>query len=93
MLATPVVQVSLSKSVYEQPKETKTEVNIKKLPKEVRLDITKSYNGAEITKAYKTFVDGEHTGYLVEAKKGKQTWEVQYDLEGNPENRVTPLGI
>ncbi len=74
----------------EQEKETKEEINVKKLPKEVTFDITKNYNGAEILEAYKTYVDGDFTGYLVEAKKGDRKWSITYDAKGNPKNKVTP---
>lgn len=78
---------------FEQAKETKKEINVKKLPKEVTLDITENQNGATILKAYETYIDGEKNGYEVEIKKGNREATLTYDLKGNPVNRITPLKI
>lgn len=90
LLAISVKDVIKTSATFEQAKETKEEINVKKLPKEVTFDITKNYNGAEILKAYKTYIDGEFTGYLVEAKKGDRKWSITYDEKGNAKNKVTP---
>jgi hypothetical protein len=84
---------SVTLTTEEQAEETKKEINVKKLPKEITLDITENHNGATILKAYETFVDGEKTGYLVEIKKVNREATLTYDIKGNPVNRVTPQKI
>lgn len=74
----------------EQQKIKRVEIADKEIPAEARKDIIDKYHGAVILKAYKEMSDGEHIGYLVEIKKGPKTWDVRYDINGNPINKVKP---
>ena len=73
-----------------EQKAEKVEIKHKEIPKEVRMDITDKYHGAEILMAYKEVIDGEIVGYQVEVKKGPKKWVVIYDKDGNPKNKVQP---
>ncbi len=83
------VPPAFKQGIY-QNKETKKEINAKKLPKEVTFDITKNYNGAKILKAYERYRGEEMIGYIVEIEKVDKKWTLTYDDKGNPENKVTP---
>ena len=73
-----------------QQEPDKKEISASKLPEEARFDITDNYHGAKIIKVYLLSVNGKTTGYLVTAQKGEHTWDLKYDMKGNPLNKVNP---
>ena len=69
---------------------TKVEIKLNELPEKVIINITDTYHGAKILRAYKEYKDGKFIGYLAEIKKGPERWSPRYDQDGNPKNKIIP---
>lgn len=90
LLITVPSSFAFNASTQLQQEAEKIEIRHKEIPKEVRIDITDKYHGAEILIAYKEVIDENIVGYQVEVKKGPKKWVVLYDKDGNPKNTVKP---
>ncbi len=81
---------ALAAEIQVPQEAEKIEITHKQIPEEAKMDIIENYNGAEILKAYKEVIDGEIVGYQVQIKKGPKIWDVIYDKDGNPKNKLQP---
>lgn len=91
LFSTPlVINANSIDTVLQQQEIKRVEIPDKEIPEGARMDIIDKYHGAIIIKAYKEMSNGEHIGYMVEIKKGPEKWDVRYDVDGNPVNKVKP---
>ncbi len=81
----------IAESVAYQSEERKEEITPRQLPEEARMDIVDNYHNAKILKVYKIWINGEHDGYLVEVQQGPKQWDIRYDSDGNPLNKINPI--